>query len=38
MRSLTLPLFLLLAATVLTPLLILLAYMGSIFASALMFP
>jgi len=38
MRSLRLPLFLVLAAVLLTPLLILLAYIGSIFASALMFP
>lgn len=38
MRSLTLPLLLVLAATMLAPLLILLAYIGSILASALVFP
>jgi len=38
MRSLSLPAFLLASAAMLVPLLIVLAYMASVLASALMFP
>jgi len=38
MRSLSLPLFLLASAAILTPLLIILAYMATVLASALIFP